>query len=204
MAFELRRHEKLSQVMVLLIMGVVYKLSSSRCEQAYIGSSIHTGQHRLKQLRRRKHPIGAYDDVVVETLHSDVAAEDLRRLEGECQRAHDGPLFNKRIAGRTTKQYYQENADEIKRKAKARYVPLKDGGDTYTQLEYYKNNKHKIGRKLAIANARRGCKTTARVIAKYQLTEADLTSDAFLESSESSASPAAPEPFRSSCNSNPV
>ena len=140
----------------------------------------------------------------METLHSDVAAEDLRRLEGECQRAHDGPLFNKRIAGRTTKQYYQENADEIKRKAKARYVPLKDGGDTYTQLEYYKNNKHKIGRKLAIANARRGCKTTARAIAKYQLTEADLTSDAFLESSESSASPAAPEPFRSSCNSNPV
>ena len=64
----------------IIIMGVVYKLSSRRCEQAYIGSSIHTGQHRLKQLRRRKHPIGAYDDVVVETLHSNVAAEDLRRL----------------------------------------------------------------------------------------------------------------------------
>ena len=175
MAFELRRREKLSQAMVLTIMGVVYKLCSPRCASVHWIVHLHRATSSQTTAHKRNgHK--AYDDVVVETLHSNVAAEDLRRLEGECQRAHDGPLFNKRIAGRTTKQYYQENADEIKRKAKARYVPLKDGGDTYTQLSIITNNKHKIGRKLAIANARRGCKTTARVIAKYQLTEADLTS----------------------------
>ena len=154
--------------------GEVYKLCSPHCQEVYIGSSTVSGAHRMRAHKRNGHKIFDYGDVVCVVLAADVPKAELKRREGEFQRAHDGPLFNKRIAGRTPAEYYRDNAERLRKAAKAQYVPKKAGGESYRQLDYYYEHQHAIGRAAAIVNARAGRNTTARTKAKYNLTDAEL------------------------------
>jgi len=135
----------------------IYKISSSQCNKFYIGSTIQTLNKRLsahktnyksyeKGIRHytTSYEVVKYDDAIIELI-KDVKCENrkqLEKIEGECILEHHNRILNKRVEGRTRKEYYEMNSEKIKGQSKANYEANKD-----KKKEYYQANKEKLHEK---------------------------------------------------------
>ena len=129
--------------------GKIYSIRSrSRPDLIYIGS---TTQALSKRFGKHKKPyndcsskqIIDLGDSYIELVESYACAnvEQLRKREGEIQRSME--CVNKYIAGRTKKQHYQENKDDISVSRKQYYIDNKDEILTHRK-QYYTDNRETI------------------------------------------------------------
>ena len=143
-----RKKNKEKQKMPDYSNGKIYTIRSYQTEEFYIGSTIQSlpvrfGGHKRNYkfwLNTQKnytssYEILKYDDHYIELLelYSCSCKEELRRREGELIRLHN--CVNKVIAGRTHKEYYQENKEKQKEYYQENKEKLK---------EYYQENKEKL------------------------------------------------------------
>lgn len=99
--------------------GKIYSIRShSRPDLVYVGStiqplSVRLGGHKKPSNQSTSKQIIVLGDSYIELIenYSCNSREELDRREGEVIRSMD--CVNKRIAGRTQKEYYQDNADTI-------------------------------------------------------------------------------------------
>ena len=151
--------------------GLIYTIRSHQTDDIYIGS---TTQPLYKRIHQHKQNFKAwnigkfsyvssfelikYDDVYIELLELCPCSNknELHKREGELQREMD--CVNKEIAGRTKKEYYQDNKNKIKESIKVNRKNNKEYYDEYNKeyradnkdkikiqkKEYYQNNKYKI------------------------------------------------------------
>jgi hypothetical protein len=121
----------------------IYTLRSHQCETYYIGSTTQPLYKRLYEHRNNKkhYDIGKhhyitsfdiikYDDNYIELLEEYKCdnKQQLERREGELIREHKEKCVNNKIAGRTKKEYAEENKEKTQ---------------TYMK-QYQKNNKEDI------------------------------------------------------------
>ena len=111
--------------------GKIYRIISPSTDVVYIGSTIQPLCKRLqnhkadyKKYLNGKYNYGSsfeivkYDDACIELIcdYPCDSKKELERKEGEIQRETD--CINKKIAGRTDKEYRDDNKDKIKKKDK--------------------------------------------------------------------------------------
>lgn len=150
----------------------IYAIRSYQTEEIYIGSTCDTLSKRFyshkikfKQFQNGKanyitsFKMLEYADAYIELLENCPCNDknELTRREGELIRVN-AYCVNKNIAGRTIKQYYQDNAEVIKAKTKQYYQAniehIKDYHKQYQQVnvekikeqtkQYYQANAEKI------------------------------------------------------------
>jgi len=131
------------------INGKIYCIRSFKTDLIYIGSTCetrlsarfckHTASYR-RYLNGTYHYITSFDiikfgDAYIELILecADVTKDELHKIEGEHIRKNN--CINKRIAGRTDKEYYEANKDKIKEYYEVNKDKIK---------EYYEVNKDKI------------------------------------------------------------
>jgi len=124
--------------------GKIYKIWSFNSDEIYIGSTIQALSERLRGHKKcfnyykktGKKYCGSY--IILENEHYDIelieycpckTKAELHRREGELQREMN--CVNQLIAGRTKKEYYEDNKEIINKYKK----------------EYYEENKEKISEK---------------------------------------------------------
>lgn len=135
--------------------GKIYCLRSHQTDDIYIGSTIQPLYKRLYEHKIQKiNDLANYDDVYIELIEEYKCNNkmELLKKEGEHIRAND--CVNKLIAGRTHKEYYNDNRNEILKKNKQYCIANKDKiSEQKKQLylankeqrkKYYINNKDKI------------------------------------------------------------
>lgn len=120
----------------------IYAIRSNQTEQIYIGSTcqpLYKRFHQHKKLDCSSREILVFDDCYIELLEEFpcVNKMQLNRREGELIRLHN--CINKRIAGRTLAEHYQDNKTEILEKAKLYYVDNKT-----EKKQYYQEHKQEI------------------------------------------------------------
>lgn len=98
-------------------LGKIYKITSPNCDEVYIGSTICTLKERLKCHKSACKTTNCNSKVVIDKgdaiieLIEDFPCEnrtELERREGEIMKATLN-CCNERIAGRTVKEYYEDN-----------------------------------------------------------------------------------------------
>ena len=125
--------------------GKIYKLWSPHGDEIYIGSTTQSLTRRKalhKQMKDNccsKLLFEKYDDVRIELLEYVPCdnKEELAKREGEYIRNTN--CINKRIEGRTMKEYYEDNKGKRKEQMKEYYEDNKE-----KFKEYYEDNKDKI------------------------------------------------------------
>jgi len=121
--------------------GKIYSLRSHQTDKIYIGSTIQPLYKRLYYHKFKKtNELSNYDDVYIEIIeeYSCKNRMELERKEGEHIRANN--CVNKKIAGRTKKEYDDDNK-EIKKQYRKQYnIDNKDKIKEYRK-QYYLNNK---------------------------------------------------------------
>jgi hypothetical protein len=135
--------------------GKIYVLRSHQTEDIYIGSTttklskrFHNHKSKFKLWKNEKYPyttsfeLMKYDDVYIELLqgYSCDSKMELHKREGEFIRSVD--CVNKNVAGRTRKEYRDENKDKISEQKKEWREENKDIRKEQ-QKEYYQENKDK-------------------------------------------------------------
>ena len=133
--------------------GKIYAIRSAQTDDIYIGSTIQTlcvrmAGHRLNYknyISDKKHCVTSFKllqfgDAYIELLEAYPCAckEELTKREGELMRENKN-CINKCVAGRTVKQYYEENEE----KSQQYYQENKDKISAYMQ-QYRQDNKDKI------------------------------------------------------------
>ena len=133
--------------------GKIYTIRSHQTDKIYIGSTTQPLSKRLsyhktqyKQYLNGKSPfITAYDILQYEDAYIELLEEypcdnreQLFKKEGELIRGGSN-CVNKRIEGRTNKQYKEDNKDKIKEYQKEYNEQNKE-----QKKEYYQQNKDKI------------------------------------------------------------
>ena len=137
--------------------GKIYKIWSFHSDKIYIGSTIQALSERLRSHKRnfnyyKKTGKGAYymSFIILENEHFDIelieycpckTKAELHRREGELQREMN--CVNQLIAGRTKKEHYEDNKEEIAKKAK-KYRKENKKTLAKKKKEYYENNIDKI------------------------------------------------------------
>ena len=136
--------------------GKIYAIRSHQTDKIYIGSTSQALSTRFGTHRRffsswkngSRHYTTSYeilenDDCYIELLENYPCNDknELRRREGELIRAMN--CINKNIAGRTQKEYYNDNREEIIACQIEYYNDNKQKRKDY-QKQYYNNNKEKI------------------------------------------------------------
>lgn len=119
--------------------GKIYAIISDKLNKAYVGSTIHPLNERLKHHKYyHRHNIGGCTSkVVLDDNESYIKLleeypctnnNELRLREGfHCQLYNTGhKVVNKRIEGRTPKQYYLQNIDKIKEKKRLYRIKNRD------------------------------------------------------------------------------
>jgi hypothetical protein len=104
--------------------GKIYKLWSPEGDDIYIGSTTQSLAVRKAKHKAKKHNCCSkilfekYDDVRIELLECCPCdnKEELTKREGHHIR--NNTCVNKRIAGRTDKEYYEDNKEQIKEQKK--------------------------------------------------------------------------------------
>jgi hypothetical protein len=139
--------------------GKIYKLWSPEGDEIYIGSTIQPLYARLSAHKKTKNCSAKilfekYDDVRIELIECVPCdnKEQLNKKEGEYIRKLD--CINRNIAGRTKKEYREDNKEKIKEYTKEYYQDNKEhvkecreNNKEYKKeydKEYKKNNKEKI------------------------------------------------------------
>jgi hypothetical protein len=130
--------------------GKIYKLWSPQGNEIYIGSTVNSLAKRLSQHKagnnccNSKYLFENYNVVRIELIEEYPCNNkmELDRKEGEHIRGNDKCL-NRSIAGRTKKEYNENN----KEKLKEYYQNNKEKKKEYRK-EYYENNKEKIREKI--------------------------------------------------------
>ena len=124
--------------------GKIYKLFSHDNDLIYIGSTTQQLSKRLADHKNKSKTCSKIlfensNDVKIELLENCECdnVEQLHRLEGEYIRRLD--CVNKRIAGRTRKEYYDENKEQMKEYRENNKEKIKE-----QKKEYYENNKEQI------------------------------------------------------------
>ena len=132
--------------------GKIYKIKSNQTEKFYIGSTINDLKLRLIQHKTHykcfqegkgnfvaSFEIIIFNDVSIELIEkfSCNSKKELLKREGEIikQYLQDGNILNKNIAGRSDKEYREQNKDKINEYMKA-YMKV-----------YYNKNKDKISKR---------------------------------------------------------
>ena len=136
--------------------GLIYTLRSHQTTDIYIGSTTQPLYKRIYQHKRHfkawqngkfwyvsSFELMKYDDVYIELLELFPCDSkmQLHKREGELQREMD--CCNKFIAGRSKKEYYQDNKNKIKEYMKTYCETNKDKLKEYMK-ELYQKNKHKV------------------------------------------------------------
>ncbi len=119
--------------------GQIYTIRSHQTDAIYIGSTCGLLHKRLSGHKKHyklwmkgkynyvtSYEIVKYDDAYIELLE-DVPCDskkELNRREGQLIRQHD--CVNKRIAGQTLSEWYQDNKDYCISRAKTNYAANKD------------------------------------------------------------------------------
>ena len=160
--------------------GKIYTIRSHQTEEFYIGSTTqpladrfgnHAAQFKRYQNGKGKYytsfKILEYDDAYYELYESCPCNDknELTRREGELIRANAN-CVNKNIAGRTVKQYYQDNTDYYKQYYQDNAEHIKDYYKQYRQynadkIKVHRNQKHNChcGGKYTQANQAKHLKT---------------------------------------------
>ena len=148
--------------------GKIYCVRSYKTDLIYIGSSCQPLYKRLNEhktayknylktgiIQYTSYKIYELDDKpYIELIKNYPCSclDELRREEGKHIRAMD--CVNKYIAGRTKKEYYEQNKEKILKKQKEWYEDNKDKIKEYQQAnkdkikEYQQANKEKITQKI--------------------------------------------------------
>ena len=132
--------------------GKIYTIRSHQTDKIYIGSTTQPLSKRLsyhktqyKQYLNGKsnfvssYDILQYEDAYIELLEEYPCENKLQLCKREGELIRGGNCVNKRIEGRTDKQYKEENKDKIKEY----YQQNKDKLDE-NHKDYYEQNKDKI------------------------------------------------------------
>ena len=129
--------------------GKVYSIRSrSNVDLVYVGSTIQPlskrfGEHKHKSNKTSSKQIIDIGDAYIELIenYSCNSKEELCKREGEIMRSIE--CVNKNIAGRTNKQYYQDNFDKLKERHNQYY---QDNFDKIKQInkQYRNDNSYKI------------------------------------------------------------
>lgn len=137
--------------------GKIYVLRNNIDDRIYIGSTCQTlsqriGQHRQNIIDPKKKNTKLYQAMIElgkEQFYIELVEEyecenqeQLRKREGEHIRSYQSTL-NQAIAGRTAKEWYQDNIDINHAKAKEYREANKDK-TSIRQAEHYKQNIEKI------------------------------------------------------------
>ena len=124
--------------------GKIYKIWSPMGKEIYIGSTIQSlyarkSQHKICMKCSSKILFEKYDDVRIELIEYFPCnnKEELDKKEGFYIRNND--CINKNIAGRTEKEYYEDNKEKIKEYLQDNKEKIKE-----QKKEYYEDNKDKI------------------------------------------------------------
>jgi hypothetical protein len=127
--------------------GKIYCIRSFQTDDVYVGSTIQTlaqrlGKHRdhyKSYLKGKKNYVSSfellkYDDYYIEliTLYPCSCKAELEAEEGHYIR--DWDCVNKRIAGRTKKQWNIDNSDKIKKQIKQYYIDNIDKKKEYDKI----------------------------------------------------------------------
>ena len=132
--------------------GKIYVLRSNQTDDIYIGSTTQPLYKRIHQHKKcfnrwkngnrnyvTSFELIKYDDVYIELLELCPCSSkiELHKREGEFIRSMK--CVNKNVAGRTDKEYYEENKDKISEQMKEYYEENKE-----KIKEYREENKDKI------------------------------------------------------------
>ena len=118
--------------------GKIYKLWSPQGDEIYIGSTINTLARRKEQHKTNlnsccsKILFEKYDDVRIELIEEYPCKNKMELNKREGYYIRNNECVNKYIAGRTMKDYYEDNKEVCNQKSK----------------EYYEDNKEKIKEKV--------------------------------------------------------
>lgn len=138
--------------------GKIYTIRSYQTDKYYIGSTcqpLHKrlSQHRLNYktyLNGMYHKVSSfemikYDDNYIELLENYKCEnkEQLNRYEGELIRKFKDSCVNRCIAGRTLKEYYEDNKDKVQQQNKEYYHNNKESIQSKQKM-YYQLNKDAI------------------------------------------------------------
>ena len=127
--------------------GKIYKLWSPQGEEIYIGSTTQSLAKRKSGHKEMnccsKLLFEKYDDVRIELIEQYPCENkmELNRREGEHIRNNN--CINRYIAGRTIKEYREDNKEKIKEYEKEWYEDNKEK-IKQNDKEWYENNKEKI------------------------------------------------------------
>ena len=131
--------------------GKIYKLWSPQGNEIYIGSTVNSLAKRLSQHKsyrdcNSKYLFENYDDVKIELIEEYPCNNKMELNRKEGQHIRNNKCLNTCIAGRTKKEYYQNNKERIKEKAKEYN---KDNKEDIKEREkkYRENNKEHLNKK---------------------------------------------------------
>ncbi len=134
--------------------GKIYTIRSHQTDKFYIGSTCSTLTKRLSKhkwnykrgiLTSTSRDIVKYDDCYIELLEAYECKNknELRKREGELIRQYKDMVVNCKIDGRTPKQYYIDNKEQLQLNNKHYRVDNKEKLQEYHK-QYYKDNREKL------------------------------------------------------------
>jgi hypothetical protein len=138
--------------------GKIYVIRSHQTTDIYIGSTTillcnrlakHKYEYKINQRYYTSYEIIKYNDAYIELLEEIECEtkEQLRAKEGYYIRSMN--CVNKKIDGRTKKQYYKDNIEHKKEIDKIYYENNKEEKKEYAK-NYYEKNKEEILKKMKI------------------------------------------------------
>jgi len=134
----------------------IYKIVSDQTNKIYIGSTIEALSRRMTKhrndYRRWKNgkrnyitsfEILKYDDAIIELIEKYPCddKDELRAREGYYQKKLKDKSVNQRIAGRGSKEYYQDNKDSINERRNKKYNCVCGGRYTYDHKSHHLKTK---------------------------------------------------------------
>jgi hypothetical protein len=140
--------------------GKIYTIRSHKTDKFYIGSTVQPLHKRLHGHRcnyklykeGKGNNISSFiilehDDNYIELLETFKCESkyELEKREGELIRLHRDNCINRYIVGRTSKEYYEDNRDNVLERVKKYYEDNHDDKLEYAN-EYRKNNRVKISK----------------------------------------------------------
>jgi len=137
--------------------GKIYALRTHHSDEIYIGSTTQTLTKRLSwhhcpsNKNTSKNLFEKYDDVYIELIENYPceSKEQLNKREGEIQREYKEKMVNKRMEGRTDKEYTADNSEKRKEYKSVYNAENKDFIAQQKKI-HYEANKEKILEKCKI------------------------------------------------------